>query len=112
MRSWSALEGRHLEHLQQPLFYPLRFRVSQARHAVKDAVDEVLVRLRFRGQGRALGSGDVTTRGFSQFKNDVDRLTRSIFSRSPAPAPNGSAVWHVLYWKLHNAVARHRQGDD
>ena len=49
---------------------------------------------------------------FSQFKNDVDRLTRSIVSRSPAPAPNGTAVWDVIYWKLHNAVAKDRRGDD
>jgi hypothetical protein len=48
----------------------------------------------------------------SQFKNDVDRLTRTIVSRSPAPAPNGTAVWDVIYWKLHNAIAKDRRGDD
>ena len=50
-------------------------------------------------------------KGFSQFKNDVDRLTRSIVSLSPAPKPNGTAVWDVIYWKLHNAVAKDTRGD-
>lgn len=49
-------------------------------------------------------------KGFSQFKNDVDRLTRSIVSRSPGPKLNGTAVWDVIYWKLHNAVTKDRQG--
>jgi hypothetical protein len=52
-----------------------------------------------------------TLKGFSQFKNDVDRLTRTIVSRSPAPAPNATAVWDVIYWKLHNAVARDPRGN-
>ena len=62
--------------------------------------------------GNACRTWNDVNRGFSQFKNDVDRLTRSIVSRSPAPAPNGSAVWDVIYWKLHNAVAKDRRGDD
>ncbi len=32
-------------------------------------------------------------------------------SRSPAPALNGTAVWDVIYWKLHNVVARDRRSD-
>jgi hypothetical protein len=50
-------------------------------------------------------------KGFSQFKNDVNRLTRSIVNGSPTLAPNGSAVWDLIYWKLHNAVARDSRAD-
>ena len=64
---------------------------------------------------RMVGDGcrtwdDVQMR-FSQFKNDVDRLTRSIVHQSPAPKPNGTAIWDVIYWKLHNAVASDHCGE-
>jgi hypothetical protein len=64
-----------------------------------------------RGVGDACRTWNDVLRGFSQFKNDVDRLTRAIVTRSPAPAPNGTAVWDVIYWKLHNAVARDSRGN-
>jgi hypothetical protein len=51
-------------------------------------------------------------RGFSQFHNDVERLTRSIVRNNPNLALNGTAVWDVIYWKLHNAVAKDRRGDN
>ena len=62
--------------------------------------------------GYACRTWNDVLKGFSQFKNEVDRLTRTIVNRSPAPAPNGTAVWDVIYWKLHNAVANDPCGED
>jgi hypothetical protein len=64
---------------------------------------------------RAVGDGcrtwaDVNER-FAQFKNDVNRLTQYIVAQSPAPKPTGNAIWDVIYWKLHNAVAGDRCGE-
>ncbi len=46
-------------------------------------------------------------RGFSQFKTDIHHLTRSIVNRYPSL--EGHAVYDVMYWKLHNAVAKDRR---
>ncbi|MBA4067783.1 MAG: hypothetical protein C0501_29615 [Isosphaera sp.] len=50
-------------------------------------------------------------RGWTQFKDDVARLTWRFNARGH-PCPGGVAVYDVIYWKLHNAVARDRRGGD
>lgn len=51
-------------------------------------------------------------RGWSQFKNDIAGLVGFFGKHRNHPVLGTVAGYDVTYWKLHNAVAGDRRGDD
>jgi hypothetical protein len=51
-------------------------------------------------------------RGWSQFKSDVARLVGLLGENRQHPVLGTVAAYDVVYWRLHNAVARDRRAAD
>lgn len=65
-----------------------------------------------RGVGDGCRTWRDVERGWSQFKNEIAGLV-GFFGKHRQHATLGTvAAYDVVYWKLHNAVARDRRGDE
>jgi len=60
--------------------------------------------------GNACRSWHDVERGFNQFKNDILKLVGFCGKHSGHPVLGTVGAYDVVYWKLHNAVARDRRG--
>ena len=60
--------------------------------------------------GNACRSWHDVERGFNQFKNDILRTVGFQSKHNNHPVLGTVGAYNVVYWKLHNAVARDRRG--